>query len=132
MADLDDAKTILTTTYRRSGEPVSTPTWMTPLAANTLGFWTSSASGKAKRLRRDSRVVVQPCNQRGVPRPGATAVQGTAQLFTSGPVFDRVQAAIKAKYGVQVPISKFFNWVGHLLRGGAPYGDIVVVVTIQS
>ena len=45
-----DEKYVLLTTYRRDGRPVSTPVWWVDLGDGSFGFWTSSASGKAKRL----------------------------------------------------------------------------------
>lgn len=128
---LGNEKTISITTFRKSGEPIATPVWVVPVEGGRIGFWTSSTSGKAKRLRNNSAVEVVPCSQRGVVAPGATKVSGTAELVTSGPEFDAVQAAVKAKYGFQVGMSKFFNTIGAKFKGREqPYGDTVVVVTL--
>jgi hypothetical protein len=40
------------------------------------------------------------------------------------------QTWICAKYGVMVPITRFFNLVGN--RGKFPYGDIGVVITVND
>ena len=53
---LDDEKYILLTTFRRDGTPVSTPVWAVDLGDARIGFWTSSGSGKAKRLAHTDRV----------------------------------------------------------------------------
>ena len=46
-----DEKYIALTTFRRDGTPVSTPVWIVALdEPGTAGFWTSSGSGKAKRI----------------------------------------------------------------------------------
>jgi PPOX class probable F420-dependent enzyme len=116
-------------TYRKSGAGVPTATWITPLDGDRVGFWTSSASGKAKRLRNNPRVTLQPCDQRGRVKPGTSEVGGTAVVMTSGPEWDAIHRQIKAKYGVMVPISRFFNTLGHLGRGKYPYGDLGIVVT---
>jgi hypothetical protein len=58
-------------------------------------------------------------------------VPATAVLVESGPDFEAIQRQIKAKYGVMVPISRFFNTIGHLGRGNFPYGDRGVVITIN-
>lgn len=129
---LGNEKTILVTTFRRSGESVPTPVWVTGLNDGRIGFWTSSTSGKAKRLRNNPAVEVVPCSQRGVPTPGAVSVPGTAELVTAGPDFAAVQSAVKAKYGVMVRISKLFNTVGARLKGRPqPYGDVVVLITTR-
>lgn len=70
---LDRGRAVLLTTYRRSGEPVSTP-----VGYGTDGEWlyfmTDPASGKVKRLRREPRVAVAPCTLSGrVTGPSVTA-----------------------------------------------------------
>ena len=52
-------------------------------------------------------------------------------LVSSGPEFDAIQAKVKAKYGVMVPISRFFNTLGHIGKGKFPYGDLGVVITLD-
>ncbi len=126
---LDAEKYVSATTYRRSGDPVATATWIVPLEGGRYGFWTSSRSGKYKRLRNNPAITVQPSDARGRVRSGSSPVAGTAQLVTSGADFDAIQRQVRAKYGVQVPISKFFNTLGHLGKGKFPYGDIGVVIT---
>jgi uncharacterized protein len=71
---------------------------------------------------------LQPSDGRGKVKAGTTAVAGTANLATSGADFDAVQSKVRAKYGVMVPISHFFNALGHLGKS-FPYGDVAVVVT---
>jgi uncharacterized protein len=126
---LTDEKYIATSTYRRSGEAVTTATWIVPLEGGRFGFWTSSATGKAKRLRNTPRVTVQPSDARGRVKDGSDPVDGSVVLVTSGPEFDEVQAKVKKKYGFQVPMSHLFNVIGHIGKGKFPYGDLVVLVT---
>lgn len=128
---IGEEKYVSVTTYRKSGAAVSTPTWITTLDGGRVGFWTSSASGKAKRLRNNARVALLPSDQRGRTKPGATEVAGTAVVVTSGPEWDAIHRQIKAKYGVMVPISRFFNTLGHLGKK-FPYGDLGVVITPES
>ena len=52
--------------------------------------------------------------------------------MTSGPAFDEIQRKVRAKYGVMVPVSRFFNTLGHLGKGPFPYGDVGVVVTVDG
>ena len=127
---ISDEKYVATTTFRKSGTPVPTATWIVPLDDSRVGFWTSSASGKYKRLRNNPQIALQPSDSRGKAKAGTTPVEGTAQLVTSGPDFDSVQIKVRAKYGVMVGISKFFNTLGHLGKGPFPYGDVGVIVTL--
>ena len=55
---LADEKYIALTTFKRDGTPVTTPVWAAALDGGKIGFWTSSASGKAKRLAHTSKVTV--------------------------------------------------------------------------
>ena len=127
---IGDEKYVATTTFRKSGTAVPTATWIVPLEAGRVGFWTSSASGKYKRLRNNPRVTLQPSDSRGRVKAGTAPVEGTVQLVTSGPDFDAVQSKVRGKYGVMVCISRVFNTLGHLGRGPFPYGDVGVIVTL--
>jgi PPOX class probable F420-dependent enzyme len=128
---ISDEKYVATTTYRKSGTPVPTATWIVPLDGARVGFWTSSASGKYKRLRNNPKIVLQPADARGRVKAGSPSTEGTAQLVSAGADFDSIQRAVRAKYGVMVPISKFFNSLGHLGKK-FPYGDVGVVITVSD
>lgn len=124
-----DEKYVLLTTYRRDGAAVSTPVWWVELDDGSFGFWTSSTSGKAKRLAHTPRVTVQPCNARGVVKPGSSPMEATARVV-SGPELDAIRQRVVAKYGFQTKVSKFLGQVvGFLKRKPFPYGDRGVIVT---
>ncbi len=59
-------KRALLVTYRRDGTPVPTPVWAA-LGDGVLYVRSERSSGKVKRLRRDSRMLVAPCTVRGEP-----------------------------------------------------------------
>ena len=93
------------------------------------GFWTSSGSGKAKRLRHTARVTVQPCDARGAPTPGAAVTEGTARLVAEGPQLEEVRRGIRAKYGLQARFVPYLVRLATLVRGRrSPYGDVAVVI----
>jgi uncharacterized protein len=126
---LADGKHILVTTFRRDGTPVATPTWVVPLEGETVGFWTSSGSGKAKRLAHTARVTVQPCDARGRVTAGTEPVDATAQLV-EGPQLDEIRAKVTARYGFMTKLARFFGTIGGIVkRNRIPYGDRGVVVT---
>ncbi|ADP78547.1 PPOX class F420-dependent oxidoreductase [Pseudofrankia inefficax] len=127
---ISDEKYVAVTTFRKNSVGVSTPTWIVPLDDGRVGFWTSSASGKYKRLRNNPRVTVQPSDNRGRVKADTTPVDGTAELAQAGPDFDAIQTKVRSKYGVMVHITKFFNTVGHLGKGPFPYGDTGIVITL--
>ena len=97
MTDLDRLaaeKYVLLTTFRKDGRAVPTPVWAVR-DGNTLAVWTVSDSGKVKRIRRDGRVTVAPCDVRGRPHgepvPGHAAVSDPAGTR-------RIRGLLKQKY----------------------------------
>ena len=129
---LSDEKYILLTTFRRDGTPVSTPVWMVRLGDHQIGFWTSSGSGKAKRLAHTARVTLQPCDVRGRVRAGTTATDATAQLVTGGEL-EAIRELVRAKYGFQTRITKALGTIGGIVRRKRiPYGDRGVLITLPA
>lgn len=124
-------KYISFTTFRKDGTPVSSPTWLVSLADGRVGFWTSSRSGKAKRLAHTAKVTLQPSDARGRAKAGTAQVEGTAEMVTSGAVFDEVVSKVRAKYGFQTKLTKLLNRLGHIGKD-FPYGDVAVVTTLPT
>jgi PPOX class probable F420-dependent enzyme len=126
---LADEKYIALTTFKRDGSPVTTPVWATSLDDGKIGFWTSSTSGKAKRLGHTSKVVVQPCDARGRVKAGSSPTEASAVLVT-GPELDAIRVKVIAKYGFMTKVTKFLAKVGGIIkRKQQPYGDRGVVIT---
>jgi len=126
---LEDEKYMLLTTFKRDGTPVSTPVWVVPLEGGNVGFWTSSGSGKAKRLAHTDRVTVQPSDARGRVKKGTTPIDATARLVT-GPELDAITQKVKAKYGLVTHITKLLQVIAGTVKGKRiPYGDRGVIVT---
>jgi hypothetical protein len=127
---LGDEKYLLLTTFRRDGTPVASPVWAASLDEAKIGFWTSSGSGKVKRLAHTERVTVQPCDARGRVREGTESAEATARVVT-GPELDEIGEKIRAKYGFMTKITKLFGTIGGILkRNRIPYGDRGVVITL--
>jgi PPOX class probable F420-dependent enzyme len=129
---LADERYMLLTTFRRDGTPVATPVWVTPYDEHSVAFWTSSGSGKAKRLAHTERVTVQPSDVRGRVKPGTEPVEATARVV-SGEELEAIRKGVIAKYGVQTKLTKAFGSFWGILRGKRiPYGDRGVIVTPAS
>ena len=129
---LSDEKYIRVTTFKKDGTEVSTPTWVVALDDGKIGFYTSSTSGKAKRLKNNPNVVVQPSNGRGRAKPGTSPLTGTA-VVVSGPGRDAIYAKVVAKYGFMTKITRFLAKVGGFIkRKEQPYADRGVVVTLSE
>jgi PPOX class probable F420-dependent enzyme len=126
---LGDEKYILLTTFRRDGTPVSTPVWSVGLDGDTIGFWTSSGSGKAKRLAHTARVTVQPCDARGRVRAGTEPTEATARVV-AGEELAAIKQRVIAKYGFQTKLTKALGTIAGIARGKRiPYADRGVIIT---
>ena len=129
---LADEKYLLLTTFKRDGNAVATPVWAVALDDGKIGFWTSSGSGKAKRLGHTAKVTVQPCDGRGKVKDGTSPTPGTAKIVT-GPELEGIRAKVVAKYGFMTKITKLFGTIGGIIkRKKIPYGDRGVVITLDA
>ena len=115
------------TTYRRSGDAVPTPVWVVGLDDGRVGFWTSSGTGKTKRIAHTSRVEVRPCDRRGRVADGVPTYAGTADMVRSGRAFAEVQAKVREKYGFMTKLTPILAKLG---RQKGEYADTVVLLTL--
>jgi uncharacterized protein len=83
------------TTYRKSGKPVATRVWFAE-EGGRLYITTARASGKIKRLRHTTRVLVTPCSAMGAARGPAT--EAVARVL---PEWEHARglAPLRRKYG---------------------------------
>jgi PPOX class probable F420-dependent enzyme len=100
-------RTIVLTTFKRDGTAVSTPVNLAVDSDPTTSYLrTWSAAGKAKRLRRDGRVIIAPSTFRG--RVTGPEMQATARLVT-GDEEGRARQLLRRKHpvlqGVLVPLA---------------------------
>lgn len=76
---LDDRKYALLVTFRRDGTAVPTPVWFALLDDRRFVTRTEERTAKVRRIRRDPRARVIPCDPRG--KPLGLGVDGTARLL---------------------------------------------------
>jgi uncharacterized protein len=127
---LQDERYMLLTTFRRDGTPVATPVWVTPYDEHSVAFWTSSGSGKAKRLAHTQRVTVQPCDARGRVKKGTAPTEASARVV-NGEELEAIRRRVIEKYGFQTKITKLLGTIGGIVKGNRiPYGDRGVIVTL--
>jgi len=127
-----DEKCMAFTTYRKSGEAVTSPVWVTLVSDGRLGFWTAMGSGKTKRLKNNPAVTVQPCSYTGTIKAGTTPVSGTAEMVQSGPLFDEVQKKVRQKYGFMTYLTRTIGTLFVLRKAGLTYADTVVLVRLDE
>lgn len=94
--DLNDAQFIALETFRKTGEGVITPVWVTS-EAGKLYVWTGVGSGKIKRIRNNPRVRV--CKSDGRGQPQSEWVEAQARLLDSPEAIAAAQHRLTAKYG---------------------------------
>lgn len=99
---LDNAKYIAFTSFRRDGTPVNTPVWVVPFQ-DGYAFTTDEGSWKVKRIARNPSVTVQVSNVRGRPKNGAPIHHGRAVVLDEAGVRE-VRAKIKSKYRIMYKI----------------------------
>ncbi len=116
------ARYVSLTTFRKSGEPVSTPMWVGADTDGTLIISTHADSWKVKRLMNDPRVELRPSTVGGVVRPDAVVVTGTAELIFDDEQREHFAAIIRRKYGVQ---QRLLGWVESLRKGRAVHRVIL-------
>jgi uncharacterized protein len=91
---------VLLTTFRKDGTPVGTAVWA--VAENgKLYVWTVTDSWKAKRLRRNPAVTLQPCSASG--KPHGTAIEGTGRILDAEGT-ERVRKLLRRKYWLTGPL----------------------------
>lgn len=105
-----EGKYVLLTTFKKDGTGVPTPLWGAR-DGDRLLMWTVTDSWKVKRLRRNPKVTIAPCDMRGNPR--GDAVDATAEILDEAGTA-RARAAVASKYGI-------LGWLtvkGSVLRRG--------------
>ncbi|EWT00407.1 hypothetical protein N865_15930 [Intrasporangium oryzae NRRL B-24470] len=87
------------TTFRRTGEGVSTPVWIAR-DGDELVVITVDGVGKTKRLKGNPVVELRPCDMRGQVADGAPTFTGTARVVRDEAGVASVKRAIGAKYAM--------------------------------
>jgi PPOX class probable F420-dependent enzyme len=121
---LAKSKYISLTTFRRDGTPVATPVWVAQ-QGDGLVVYTAKSSGKAKRLRNSSRVLVAPCDMRG--RVTGDIVEGTARLQDEAETAVTI-SLIRQRYGLQARF--LFWWDGRHAGGGSVGAQVGIAIRV--
>jgi PPOX class probable F420-dependent enzyme len=119
--ELGYAKYISLTTYRKSGEAVTTPVWTVPID-DKIYVSTGSNTGKVKRLRNNEQVKVALCDMRG--KNVGPSHKATARLipYSEHPEF---RDLVLRKYGFQQRIVEVVDKMRN--RTKKPIGDRVLI-----
>ncbi len=104
-AYLEGHQYINLTTFRKNGEPVSTPIWFAPHGGR-LHATTEPDSGKMKRIRNNPSVLLAPCNAWG--REKGERVEGLARSVEDEPT-PEAEAALYKKYRLGLGLFNLFG-----------------------
>jgi PPOX class probable F420-dependent enzyme len=99
-------RTVVVTTFRKSGDPVPTPVWVASLDGE-LVLWSERKAGKIKRIRNNGKVEVQASDFRGQNFHGAK-LTGTARILDDAGS-EAVRSAIARSYGILGQVTMFFS-----------------------
>ena len=110
---LEGHKYLNLTTFRRSGEAVSTPVWFA-LVDGCIYVCTDPDSGKMKRIRNNPRVLLTPCNPWG--RPRGESVEGVARIVGGEETFEGVSRTLLRKYRLELAVARLFGILGEYGR----------------
>jgi uncharacterized protein len=116
---LKGRKYALVVTFKRSGEAVPTPTWFGLSDHGNVYTHTFADSWKVKRISRDPRTLVAPCDARG--KPSGPAIEGRARVLPRTD-WERAERAIAANYGLG---RKLYMAPGRGSRDAMTYLEIV-------
>ena len=95
-ADLDAAKYVAFTTYKKDGTAKSLPVWIVPFEGG-YAFTSDPNAYKVKRVQRDPRATLAVSSFKGIVAAGTPVYSGAAVVLT-GDDAARVAAIVKKKY----------------------------------
>jgi len=111
--DIGNPTYIALETFRKSGEGVITPVWVTA-DGGKLYVWTVGDSGKVKRIRNNGRVRIAASDARGNPK--SEWVEAQARVLDSQSEEETQRNRLAAKYGWQFHL---FTLMGRFSRDKA-------------
>jgi PPOX class probable F420-dependent enzyme len=94
---LQGLKYALLVTFRKDGTAVPTPVWFALLDDRHLVVSTEERTAKVRRIRRDPRARVFPCDPRG--KPLGPGVECAARILEDPAETERAEAALDRHYG---------------------------------
>ena len=123
--DLGKEQCIALTTFRKTGQAVTTPVWFTQ-SLGTIYVETHADAGKLKRLRHTARVTFAPCSYSG--KVTGAVSEGKARILTEPQACTAASTALAKKYGVMRPLFHFVSNVQRLLQRKAKVEQVYIAI----
>jgi PPOX class probable F420-dependent enzyme len=129
-ADLDRAKYVSFTSYKRDGSPKSLPVWIVPFEGG-YAFTTDANAYKVKRVRHDARVTIAVSSFKGVVPPDAVVYTGAGVILT-GDDAARVASIVKKKYRVTYTLITLNNVLKRIRGKDDGTGETAIKVMLAE
>jgi PPOX class probable F420-dependent enzyme len=121
--DLGREQCIALTTFRKTGQAVTTPVWFAE-RLGTIYVETHGDAGKLKRLRHTARVTLAPCTYSG--KVTGSVSEGNARILTESEERMAASAALTKKYGLMRSLYHFVRNAQRILHRKAKV-DVVYI-----
>ena len=108
------------TSFKRDGTGVATPVWSVSDGRRLFAL-TDLQSAKVRRIRNNPHVLVASCRAGG--RLRSEPVAARAEVLTSEPELERVQALLLERYRVSYRLVMLVYRLGRRLRGKRSVAD---------
>jgi uncharacterized protein len=123
--DLGREQFIALTTFRKTGQAVTTPIWFAQ-SLGTIYVAVHADTGKLKRLRRSGRVTLAPCTYSG--KVTGAVIAGQARILTEPLECTAASTALIKKYGFMRPLFYFLMNTQRLLQLKARVEDVYIAI----
>ncbi len=130
MIDLDSARYVALTTFKRDGTPVATPVWITG-SHGTYAFTTGDNAWKSKRLNNNPKVTVQVSDFRGRVKPNTRVYIGTGTVDGSADGIAAVEQALTKKYSWQFKLTQLTDVIKDKLGKTVKQRVVAIHLTID-
>jgi uncharacterized protein len=123
--DLGKEQCIALTTFRKTGQAVTTPVWFAQ-SLGTIYVETHADAGKLKRLRHTARVTLAPCTYSG--KVTGAVIAGTARILTEPQECRAASTALAKKYGFMRPLFHFVENALRMLQRKARVEEVCIAI----
>jgi PPOX class probable F420-dependent enzyme len=123
--DLGREQCIALTTFRKTGQAVTTPVWFAQ-SLGTIYVETHGDAGKLKRLRHTARVTLAPCTYSG--KVTGAVIAGKARILTESEECTAASTALAKKYGFMRPLFHFVRNAQRLLQRKARVEVVYIAI----
>ncbi len=123
--DLGKEQCIALTTFRKTGQAVTTPVWFA-ISQGTIYVETHGDAGKLKRLRHTARVTLAPCTFNG--KITGSVSKGIARILTESEERMTASVSLAKKYGLMRSLFHFFRNARLMLQRRAKVDEVYIAI----